>query len=284
MEVFGDSWGNWITAAAKAAGCPADYVVAPLLASASALIGNARWAQAKPGWREPPHLWLGDVGDSGTGKSPGSDCLIRDVLPELERRMLGDFPDRLREWQANIEMHAARHERWKADVRTAQKDGHAPPLPPADAMPPEPQAPRLRQNDVTIEKVATILATATQRIGSPRDESAGWLTGMKTTTTRSLVLIEAYGGRSYRVERQKNPQPIMNKAGRGGVPAGPNQRNWLVCCTARTTGYLPVWLGSGRNRCPFASRVKPQMCQWAIDALVSVRNDRESLKSVTGGA
>src|SRR5262249_11956640 len=91
-------WREWITTTAEAAACPPDYVVAPLLASASVLIGHARWAQATPGWREPPHLWLGAVGDSGDGKSPGADCLINQVLPEIERAMLADFPERLREW------------------------------------------------------------------------------------------------------------------------------------------------------------------------------------------
>src|SRR6266496_2438391 len=56
IEVFGDAWGRWITTAAEAAACPMDYVAAPLLASVSALIGHARWAQATPGWAEPPHL------------------------------------------------------------------------------------------------------------------------------------------------------------------------------------------------------------------------------------
>ena len=102
IELFGDRWGEWIANAAAAAACPVDYVVAPLLASASTLIGNARWAQASAGWSEPPHLWMVAVGDSGDGKSPGADCLLRDVLPEIERRMIGDYPDRLREWQAAV--------------------------------------------------------------------------------------------------------------------------------------------------------------------------------------
>ena len=69
------TWVQWLPDAAAAAACPVDYVVAPLLASVSTLIGNARWAQARPGWSEPPHLWMVAVGDSGTGKSPGADCL-----------------------------------------------------------------------------------------------------------------------------------------------------------------------------------------------------------------
>ncbi len=121
IEVFGPAWGPWIETAAEAAACPPDYVAAPLLASASALIGHARWAQATPGWTEPPHLWIGAVGDSGNGKSPGTDCLMRDVLPEIERRMLADFPDRLREWRAAVEFAKAADEGWQRDVREAQK-------------------------------------------------------------------------------------------------------------------------------------------------------------------
>ncbi len=70
LDVFGPEWRAWIEGAARAAACPPDYVAAPLLASVSALIGNARWAQATSGWREPPHLWCGAVGDSGRASRP----------------------------------------------------------------------------------------------------------------------------------------------------------------------------------------------------------------------
>src|SRR6516164_11627870 len=103
----------------RGAACPVDYVAAPLLASISVLIGHARWAQATPGWAEPPHLWIGAVGDSGTGKSPGADCLMRDVLPEIEQRMLADYPDRLREWRAAVEFSKAAEDKWKTEVREA---------------------------------------------------------------------------------------------------------------------------------------------------------------------
>src|SRR5881394_2671257 len=79
LDVFGPAWRRWIERTAEAAACPPDNVAGPLLASASALIGNARWAQETPGWAEPPHLWVAVVGDSGTGKSPGADSLMRDV-------------------------------------------------------------------------------------------------------------------------------------------------------------------------------------------------------------
>jgi hypothetical protein len=94
LNVFGYEWRTWVEDAAKAACCPPDYVAGPLLASASALVGNARWAKAWDGWQEPPHLWLASVGDSGDGKSSGADPLLRHALPELDRRMLREFPER----------------------------------------------------------------------------------------------------------------------------------------------------------------------------------------------
>jgi hypothetical protein len=135
---------------------------------------------------------------------------MREVLPEIERRMQGDFPNRLLDWRAGSESAIAKQEQWKAEVRTAQKAGNPAPLPPSDA-PPEPQAPRLRQNDVTVEKVASLLSNAAPKgLLIVRDELAGFLLGLSAYNDSGRAFwLEAYGGRPYRVERQKNPEPII---------------------------------------------------------------------------
>lgn len=211
LEAFGPAWAGWISKAAEAAAAPPDYVAMPLLAAASALIGNARWAQASPGWKEPPNLWLGVVGDSGCSKTPGAACILRDVLPEIERRMIGDFPERIAAWHAAAETDKAREERWRSDVKEAQKTSNPPPMPPANQAGPEPQVPRLRQNDVTEEKSASLLATAAPKgLLIVRDELAGWLLGMTTYNDAGRAFwLESWGGGPYRVERQKHPEPIM---------------------------------------------------------------------------
>jgi hypothetical protein len=58
LVVFGPAWERWIADAAEAAACPPDYVAMPVLTSASALIGNARWAQATPMGRAATPLGL----------------------------------------------------------------------------------------------------------------------------------------------------------------------------------------------------------------------------------
>ncbi|MDE2006579.1 MAG: DUF3987 domain-containing protein [Rhodospirillales bacterium] len=270
--VFGGAWATWIAEAASAAACPPDYVAMPLLAVCSALIGNARWAQATSGWAEPPHLWCAAVGDSGSGKSPGADLLFRDVLPEIERRMLGDFPDQLREWRASNEQAKAKAETWAQEVRTASRAGAAPPLPP-DQAPPEPQAPRVRVNDVTIEKVATLLATASPKgLLLVRDELAGWLLGMNSYNDAGRPFwIEAFGGRPYRVERQKSPEPIIVSRLAVGVSGGTQPDRLAELMEEADDGLLARILWSWPDPIPFRLGREAPGAAWATVALDRLR-------------
>jgi hypothetical protein len=157
-------------------------------------------------WLEPPHTWHGVVGDSGDGKSPGADPFIRDILPEIEKHMLGDFPNQLEDWRAQNEAAKVADKEWKKQLAKAQRQGGSMPPPPMPA-PPEPQPPKLRQHDVTIERVATLLATSAPKgLLMWRDELHGWIVGMTSYNEAGREFwIETYGGRSHRVERQKAP-------------------------------------------------------------------------------
>jgi hypothetical protein len=272
VDLFGP-WTAWIHEAAGAAACPIDYVLAPLLASASVLIGHARWAQAVPGWIEPPHLWIGAVGDSGNGKSPGADCLMRDVLPEIERKMRIDFPDQLRDWQATNAYAKAAEERWKSEVRDAEKKGTPPPSQPAEmTIAAEPQEPRLRQHDITIERVATLLATAAPKgLLIVRDELAGWINGMNVYNDAGRSFwIEAYGGRPYRVERQRN-EPLQIARLAVGVYGGTQPDKLAELMRQPDDGLLSRILWTWPEPVPFGLNKRTPHIVWAVDALDRLR-------------
>jgi Protein of unknown function (DUF3987) len=273
VAVLGPSWATWVANAAEAAACPVDYVVAPLLASASALIGNARWPQATAGWSEPPHLWLGSVGDSGAGKSPGADCLMRSVLPQIEAKMAEEFPDELREWRAAAEVQAAKIETWKAEVRTAAKAGKAPPLAPLALDVTEPQQPRLRQNDTTIEKLAELLATAAPKgLLLIRDELAGWIGGMNAYNDAGRSFwVEAYGGRPYRVERKKHPEPIVVQRLAIAVHGGTQPDKLAALMRDADDGLLSRFLWCWPEPILFKLGETPPQAPWAIGALEKLR-------------
>src|ERR1700745_2550180 len=113
-----------------------------------------------------------------TARARGADCLMNEVLPAIERAMLADFPERLREWRAAIAFEKAAIKRWSEDVLDAHRNGGRVPLPPVKTAGPEPQAPRLRLNDVTIEKVASLLVSAAPKgLLILRDELSGWFAG-----------------------------------------------------------------------------------------------------------
>ncbi len=102
LNVFGDAWGSWISGAATAAACPADYVALPLLAvTFGACSGTRAGRRRRPAGANRRICGPASVGDIGDGKSPGR-LPDRDVLPEIEARMLGDFPERHQEWRAAV--------------------------------------------------------------------------------------------------------------------------------------------------------------------------------------
>jgi hypothetical protein len=211
LAILSAKWMGWVKFTAEAAACPVDFVAAPLLATASALIGSARWAQAWHGWDEPPHLWVGAVGDSGDGKTPGTSALHRRIVPVLERRMADGYADELAEWEAAIALSEAIRANWKKDQQAALKKGNPPPLPPPGLNPgARPEEPRLLLHDVTIEKVAMVLAGAAPKgILMVRDELAGFLLGMSQYNDAARPFwLESWNGGPYRVDRIKHPEPI----------------------------------------------------------------------------
>jgi hypothetical protein len=276
IEIFGDKWGEWITEAAKAASTPPDYVMLPLLSTVSTLIGNARWAQASAKWVEPPHLWTAACGDSGDGKSPGTDCLFRDVLPELEHRMTGDFPERHHEWLAAVAADAAAKKNWEQEQRAALKEGKSftKPMPTPTVSDVEPERPRLRQNDVTIEQVAAILASAAPKgVMIVRDELVGWLDGMNAYHPAGRAFWnESYGGRPYRVERRKHSGHPIDIPRLAVAVCGGTQPDRLVkLLEGADDGLLARIQWGWPDPIPFKLGHEAPGVAWAIEALDRLR-------------
>jgi hypothetical protein len=274
LKVFGEAWGDWIVNTAEAAACPVDYVVAPQLASVSTLIGHARWPICGA-WKEPPHLWMVTVGDSGDGKSPGADALMRDVLPAIEQRMIGDFPDRLADWQAASEADKVTLKRWKDELRKAQeKKTPLPPMPKPTVSDVAPEMPRLCQHDTTIEQIGMILATAAPKgVVMVRDEVAGWFTGMDAYNPASRAFwIEAYGGRHYKIERRSHSHaPIWIPHLAVAVYGGSQPERLSMLTTGPDDGLFSRILWSWPNPIPFRLGETASGAAWAIEALDRLR-------------
>ena len=212
LDVFGPRWAAWIARAAEGANAPPDYVALPLLACASALLGNARWVRAWRGWVEPPVLWCASVGNPSSSKSAGAAPITRDVLRLVEARMARTYPDDIARWQEVAAIAAALEKQWERDVAKAAKSGGEMPARPAEATaPPKPIRPRASVSDSTVEKLAAILQGLPKSVLHRRDELAGWLLNLSRYSggTDRPFWLEAYVGGPYQVDRQKHPEPLF---------------------------------------------------------------------------
>ena len=211
LAAFGPWWASWISLAAEGANASPDYVAAPLLAAASALIGNARWVHGWHGWSEPPALWCASVGNPSSGKSPGAVPVMREALGIVEASMARDYPEELAEWKETAKVAELIERQWEADIKEAVKlKSSIPPKPPGATACDPPVRPRIRVSDTTVEALGTILHGLPKGVLHVRDELAGWLLNLSRYSGGNdrPFWLESYVGGSYTVDRQKNPVPV----------------------------------------------------------------------------
>lgn len=253
LDLFGPFCSGWISDAAEGASAPPDYTAVALLAGASALIGNSRLAHAWGQWTEPPILWCAAIGDPSSGKSPGADPVMR-ILANLEEQMGADHPTCRRRWETDREGARARKSQWLGEVKDAAKLGNPPPPIPADADdPPEPVRPRVRATDATLDKLSVMLAGLPKGLLYTRDELAGWIGSFDRYSGGGdrAFWIEAYGGRSYTVDRVKHPEPLhiphLSVAIFGGMQ--PDRLSALT--NDADDGLLPRFLFAWPEKAPY---------------------------------
>jgi hypothetical protein len=200
------SWARWIRETADSKSAPRDYVACALLSAAAGMIGNTRWARAWDGWDEPAILWFGLVGAPSSGKSPAADPVLG-AISVIERDLSFDYDDRLREWQSKSEEAKARKAAWQSEVKEAVANGKAPPQMPATAVEPDkPPMPRIIVRDATQEAIGALLSDTPRGLLYHRDELSGFLTSFDRYIAggERAFYIEAFGGRSYTIDRVKN--------------------------------------------------------------------------------
>ena len=87
---FGE-WAGWLKSAAEVKSAHVDHVVLALVSSASAAVGNTRWAVPWDGWKEPPILWGMLIGDPSAGKSPALDAALDPATLPIGQNMTLTF-------------------------------------------------------------------------------------------------------------------------------------------------------------------------------------------------
>lgn len=202
-ESFGELW-PVLTGLADAAGSPVDYVAIGTLVSAASLIGGKRRVSPWGDWEEPAILWAALVGDPSANKSPALDRATK-PMRAIERDDCEVHKSALMTWEADTERAKAEKAAWAEAVKEAAKEGlNTPPLPDKAVIPEEPVRRRPVVQDATVEALAVILSGNPAGTLMVRDELAGWLNFDKYSNGNRAFWLEAFGGRSFTVDRLKN--------------------------------------------------------------------------------
>lgn len=211
VDVLGEWWSDWCQAAAKGASAPVDYTAAGLLTVAGSLLGNARVAAPRQDWHEPPILWTVLLGAPSAGKSPALDPLSR-ILDSFEAEAAADHALTVRAHTTDAEAAKARRVQWLKAIKGAATSGSTPPPLPEDAEEPTaPCWPRVRLSDATLEAAADLSAGNPKGLLLYRDELAGWWRGFNRYNGgdgERQFWLQAYGARSYVIDRKTAPQPV----------------------------------------------------------------------------
>ena len=202
-----------LEAIAAGTSTPLDYPASAYLAACASLIGGKRRVRpyATSNWLEPPILWIGIVGDPSSRKSPALEGVI-DPLRALEKDGADKHKVALRDWREADHKAKAVREDWQKGLAKAIKDGCAnlPAMPDAANEPDEPARRRTLVMDATPEAIGAILAGNPQGTLHYRDELAGWLQSFDRYAPGGREQwLEAYGGRSFVIDRKGAKAPLV---------------------------------------------------------------------------
>lgn len=167
VTVFPSPISDYIQAAADAIGCDPSFIALPMLACLAQAIGNKRVIRLKHTWQEPPNIWAGIIGNSGTHKTPALQAATK-FLHQLQSEALAEHSENLSTYEIEFAQYEKEFSQWKR-----KKSDEQPPW-----KPEEPKCTRFITSDCTIEALASLLAEQFDGLLVFRDELSGWFNGI----------------------------------------------------------------------------------------------------------
>lgn len=185
-----------ITKFADQMNCPIDYVVAPLLAAASAIVGKIVSVDINgSGWSLPVCVWTWSVGAPGAKKTPPAVPIMK-TLDEVEeewrerheRAIQSKIDDSMLQL-AGAELTDFGKKQIQNEIDDLEEEKKRPP--------------RLKATDITREMLASLEERAPRGLLLYSDELAGWLTQMNGYSGQSArtFYLQSFDGGTYTFDR-----------------------------------------------------------------------------------
>jgi len=204
LDVFPAVYQEHCRAIANSVCCALDYPAATTLAVAAALCGEST-LEIKSSWKETTNLYLGIVGDTGSGKTPASQLVIKASVMALEKQLQ----------EANkIKAVESKREQilWQKQMTAykRQKKAH-------DSEPPEEPEPmrpsEIHMNDTTTEALSEVMSHNPKGVFLVKDELTGWIRSLDQYKESGKGVdrefyLSAFSGDPIKVSR-KGKEPLL---------------------------------------------------------------------------
>ena len=246
-DILNPKAAEWVGINAETSGAPADYVLYALLSAVGGIVGNSRWVSPWKGWAEPPIIWSMCVGSPSSGKSPAIESVLSGVR-RVEKKLREAASQKYEAWSKQSEIAEIQKSAWENRCRNAIKKGNEPPPMPDEAdAGAAPHIPRLIINDGTVERIGVIVEAQPKGALQVRDELSGWLLAMESRNGGSdrAFWLEAYGGRSFAVERISRPPLTIDRLSIGALGGIQPDKLTELLTKALDDGlvarFMPTW-------------------------------------------
>jgi hypothetical protein len=209
VDVLPEPVRSFVIEGAKAIGCDTSYVALPLIPAIAAAIGNTFRIRLKLGWEEPPIVWTGIVGESGTMKSPAFKLAMK-ATRAAQKEAFKAYKLDMEMWATNSLQYEVELAAWKQKA----KQGKASEDPPK--KPEVPVAVRYVVSDTTIEALAPILLNNPRGVLLNRDEMTGWLASFDRYAAKgkgggdAAHWLSMFNGESMTSDRKTGNPPTIH--------------------------------------------------------------------------
>jgi hypothetical protein len=199
--------------AAARIGVDPAMVAIPALVVCAAALDDGIQIQPKvhdTGWTESARLWVTQIGEPGTKKTPAQNAAVRPVR-DIERKWRSEDALKLAEYEQEMEEYEK--------AKRATKDGEDPPQ-----KPEKPPMRRLIVNEMTMEKLADILADNPRGLLLHYDELPAFIGGLDAYRSNGArkdrpAALELWNGGPRSIDRVKGSIFVENWSGciMGGI-------------------------------------------------------------------
>ena len=211
LDVLPKGVGDFCADQARALGVAVEMVAVPVLVVLAGAIGRGARLRLREDFNVRACLWGMVIAPPGGTKTPALKAATRPLI-EAEGVRAAPLREAQTKWLARKKEADAVEKGHLRAVAEAAAGGTTPPNRPSEAdPPPEPPTEHIVVNDVTVEKLAHLMATA-RGLTLFADELASWLasfTKYRADGSDAPFFLTAYSGGTHKVQRMSREDRIV---------------------------------------------------------------------------